>query len=242
MKLAIVLAAGLGSRLKERTKVKPKGFLEVGGISLIERSIHVLLSYGIEKIYIGTGYCSEIYDAFAKQFNCVETIKSEYFATTSSMETLFIMKNLIRDDFLLLESDILYEKNAVRYLIEDERKDSILAGEITNSKDEVYIEVDNSYTLMYMSKDKNKLHSVYGEFVGISRISLSRYALMCNLYEESHDRTIDYEYIMVRSSKIKPFFVKKVKDLAWCEIDNEYHLQRAVKEIMPHIRRKDGRN
>ena len=42
---AVILAAGLGSRLKDRTKLKPKGFLEVEGISLIQRSVDNLLAY-----------------------------------------------------------------------------------------------------------------------------------------------------------------------------------------------------
>ena len=40
---AVILAAGLGSRLKERTKEMPKAFLEIDGFTLIERSINNLL-------------------------------------------------------------------------------------------------------------------------------------------------------------------------------------------------------
>ena len=63
---AVILAAGLGSRLKERTKLQPKGFLELENKSLIERSINKLISCGIENIYIGTGYLSEVYDNSTK--------------------------------------------------------------------------------------------------------------------------------------------------------------------------------
>ena len=52
-KLAVILAAGLGSRIKEFSILKPKGFIEINGVSLIERSIKILIDEGISKIYIG---------------------------------------------------------------------------------------------------------------------------------------------------------------------------------------------
>ena len=59
---AIILAAGLGSRIEKLTKSKPKGFIKIGETTLIERSINLLLQNGISKIYIGTGHKSIFYD------------------------------------------------------------------------------------------------------------------------------------------------------------------------------------
>ena len=132
---AVILAAGLGSRLKNRTKDKPKGFLELEGKSLIERSVDNLLSVGISKIYIGTGYLSEVYDKFSDNYPQIETIKSYKYETTSSMYTLYNMSKVIKDDFLLLESDLLYEIDALNQLIDDETKDVILSSGKTSSND-----------------------------------------------------------------------------------------------------------
>lgn len=51
---AVIVAAGLGMRLKDRTKYKPKGFLVIGEKTLIERSVENLLEFGIKNIIIGT--------------------------------------------------------------------------------------------------------------------------------------------------------------------------------------------
>ena len=56
------------------------------------------------------------------------------------MATLFNMHEYINDDFLFLESDLLYGKDALEYLFSDDRKDLILASGTTNSNDEVFIE------------------------------------------------------------------------------------------------------
>ena len=54
IKTAVILAAGMGSRLQDITQNEvPKGLLKIEGKSLVERSIEKLRSIGIEKIYIG---------------------------------------------------------------------------------------------------------------------------------------------------------------------------------------------
>jgi 2-aminoethylphosphonate-pyruvate transaminase len=234
IKTAVILAGGLGSRLKEKTKLQPKGFLELEGKSLIKRSIDNLLACGIKHIFIGTGYLSEVYDKFALDYPQIQCIKSDKFKTTSSMYTLYNMKNKIKNDFLLLESDLLYEIDAINQLINDDKQDIILASGKTNSNDEVYIEANNS-NLTRMSKKKEELNSIYGELVGISKISLKRYKMMCDIFENQDNQKIDYEYIMVATSKKLDFYVKRIEDLIWCEIDDDSHLQKALKEILPKI-------
>ena len=62
IKQAVIVAGGLGSRFGDRTKLMPKGFIEIDGIAMVERSVKKLIEAGIEEIIIGTGHCSEYYD------------------------------------------------------------------------------------------------------------------------------------------------------------------------------------
>ncbi len=238
VKTAVILAAGLGSRLKERTKEKPKGFLEIEGKSLIIRSIENLISCGFEKIYIGTGYLSEFYERLADIYPQITCIKSDKYETTSSMYTLYNMKDLVKDDFILLESDLLYEVSALKYLLSEEQSDAILASGTTYSNDEVYIETDERCNLIKMSKNKEELTSIFAELVGISKVSQFRYQLMCSAFENQDNPKIDYEYIMVKTSNETPFYVKKIENLIWCEIDDENHLIRALSQILPKIKER----
>lgn len=243
IRTAVILAAGLGSRLKEKTKQQPKGFLELDGISLIQRSIDNLLKSGIDTIYIGTGYLSEVYENFASGYPQIICIKSERYEATGSMFTLYNMKGEIKDDFLLLESDLLYEIDALTQLLSDTKEDIILASGKTNSNDEVYIDANKDLNLVNMSKQKDDLGFVYGELVGISKVSQHRYKLMCEAFNKQDNLKMDYEYIMVKTSKLEPFYVKKVENLIWCEIDDNSHLQRALVDILPKIERiEDEKN
>jgi len=233
---AVFLAAGLGSRLKGLSKGKPKGFLEIEGHSLIEFSVNKLLESGIKQFFFGTGYLSEAYEAFAEKYNA-QCIKNEIFADTGSMYTLYNMQNYIKNDFLLLEADLLYDKSGLITLINDQHSDVILASGKTHSGDEVFIEADSQNHLINMSKNASILKSISGELVGISKVSLPTYNKMCVFANTQfkHNPKLDYEYVFVELAKTQELFVKKVEDYIWCEIDDENHYQRALEKVFPFI-------
>ncbi len=239
---AVILAAGLGSRLKDRTKEKPKAFLEIDGKTLIQRSIDNLLSHGVTKIIIGTGYLNEFFDDLKKQYPMIETCRNDDFAETGSMYTLYNLRYLIDSDFLLLEGDLLYEKEALHSLITDNKKDIILASGKTGSNDEVYIEADTHWNLVNMSKVVAELSDISGELVGISKISLPTFKMMCRYASDRYaegDKGIHYEDDFVGISTKTNLHIKKIEDLAWCEIDDENHLNRAINLVYPKIQKRD---
>lgn len=239
MNTAVILAAGLGSRLGGLTELKPKGFLEIDGISLIERSIHNLVDAGISRILIGTGYRHEFYDALASHYP-VETIQNDRYEMTGSMFTLYNLWEHLEEDFLLLESDLLYDPSGLNILISSGRSDIILAAGWTYSGDEVYIETDTYGNLVAMSKNPEALRHADAELIGISKISLPTYQAICtwasrNLGENSR---LDYEYSLVGIAQQIAIQVLKINDYVWCEIDDQHHLQRALYKIYPLIRER----
>src|SRR5262245_49621406 len=125
---AVILAAGMGTRLKGHTKERPKGFLEIDGDTLIERSIKHLVDHGITSIIIGTGYFHEHFDKLKKKFPGIITKRNGDYAVTGSMYTLFVIHELIKGPFLLLESDLLYDPASLNHLLSDSRTDIILAS------------------------------------------------------------------------------------------------------------------
>ena len=66
---AVILAAGEGKKFGSLTKKYPKCFIEIDNSTFIERSINILISLGIEKIIIGTGYLSECFSELLKKIS-----------------------------------------------------------------------------------------------------------------------------------------------------------------------------
>lgn len=242
VKTAVILAAGLGNRIRERTGNSPKGFLTLDDKPMVIHSIEKLLAMGIKKILIGTGYMCEKYEELAKIYPQVQCVYNERYGNTGSMYTLYQLKKAIDEDFLLLESDLIYDKSALRILIEHNKEDVILASRLTQSGDEVFIEADETHHLVNMSKKREDLECIYAELVGLTKLSYATFLKICKK-AETHFFTnlqIDYEMGLVECSKDTGIYVEKRDDLIWCEVDDENHWLRAVHTVYPLIKAKEG--
>lgn len=247
IKQAVILAAGLGSRLGKYTKDMPKGFLEIDGIAIVENSIKKLIASGIEEIIIGTGYKAEFYDNLAKKYSCIKTVYNPDFEKTSSMATLMTCAPHIKGDFLLLESDLIYDKIGLFVLINDERKNVILASGASNSHDEVYLATNDKNELKIVSKDKSRIPYPAGELVGISKLTKNTLEKMCDFYANSKNLKLDYENVLeeISNEMLKKvgnsnIFVRKIEYYVWAEIDDENMLKRASEQIYPRIKENEN--
>ena len=151
------------------------------------------------------------------------------------MRTFYIFSDVVSEDILLLESDIVYEKRAIKEVIQDNNKNILLVSGKTNSKDEVWVEVDDKKNLVNLSKKVENLNSAYGEMVGISKLSRDTLKKIWGFAEKefSLNPKIDYEYVIKGISRDIPVFVKKIDDLLWGEIDDINHLKRVSEKIYP---------
>ena len=239
---AVIMAGGLGSRFGGRTKEMPKGFIEIDGVAMVERSVQKLIASGVEEIIIGTGHCSEYYDELAKKYHVIKTVRNDNYKNTSSMGTLEVCAPYVKGDCLLLESDLLYDSIGLFVLDNDARKNVILASGPTHSEDEVYLEADENGVLTGVSKNKSEIKNVAGELVGISKVSKNFLDRMVKFYDETRTENakIDYEQVFKKVAKDEPIYVRKIEYYAWTEIDDEAMLDRANKLIAPRIKENES--
>jgi len=238
---AVILAAGMGTRLRDIVGEKPKGLLQLDGKELIVRSLELLQEFGIQNIVMVTGYNEEQYlERLQTEFPQVRFLCNKDYSITGSMHSLFLAQEALPSDFLLLESDLFYEKRALSTLIETPQESAILLSGKTNSGDEVYVYgKDNQIELI--TKKPSDEFTLQGELVGISKISADLYGKMCHHYKESVTFPSDYHYENCISdlSAQRPTEYLKVEDLVWTEIDDPSHYQRALDQIVPRVREND---
>ena len=214
----------------------PKGFITVGGETLIERSIRKLRAFGVETIIVVAGYRAEYYEELAKRYHGIVLVKNEAYGNSGSMYSYYCARDFIENDILLLESDLIYEDRAIEALLVTEKEAVILMSGRTYSGDEVFMETRDD-TLVAMSKDRTTLGSIDGELVGISRISPGLHREMIRTAERLFRTTlhVDYESCIVKTSKRYPVYTLKIEDLTWGEIDDEYHLERVLTKVYPKL-------
>jgi|LSQX01.1.fsa_nt_gb choline kinase len=120
---ALILAAGMGTRLGKYTEKIPKCMIEISNISLIERVAESLIAAGIERLVVVVGYKSSVLSTFIKdrldKFH-VDIIDNPLYATTNNIYTLYLArKEMIDDDTILLEADLIFANDLISSLCHD---------------------------------------------------------------------------------------------------------------------------
>lgn len=110
-RLAVILAAGIGSRLRPLTNDRPKALVPVGGQSILARAIDSLVARGIEKLVIATGYRE---DAIARAVSRlpIEVVlrpNPEYESTQNSVSLALCRDLLEGKSFFRLDGDVVFE-------------------------------------------------------------------------------------------------------------------------------------
>lgn len=228
------MAAGMGTRFGHYTDMIPKGFIPYKGKPMVIRSIETLIDCGIEKIIIGTGYHKEHYEALTQQYPQVQCVFSPRFAETNSMYTLWNCREAIgEDDFLLLESDLVFERKAISSLIECPYGSAMLITPVTKFQDQYYVQMNENCELINCSVNKEEI-TPSGELVGINKISKAFYKILCSEYEKivADKPKLGYEFQLLDVSQhIIPMNVLKEDDLQWYEIDDTQDLHYAEENI-----------
>lgn len=119
---AVILAAGIASRLRPLTNNTPKCLLKLGPRSILERTIENLLKNGINDVIIVTGYLEEMIREFINEkypsLN-VQYIFNEVYNSTNNIYSLWLTKDFIQQDkILLMDSDIIFDQLIVKQLLE----------------------------------------------------------------------------------------------------------------------------
>ncbi|MDH4126467.1 MAG: phosphocholine cytidylyltransferase family protein [Gammaproteobacteria bacterium] len=244
IRTAVILAAGIGSRLGGELTDRPKGFLQLGDRPIIEESLARLVQAGIRKIFIVTGHRAEYYESLRPAAGVsLTTVHNPEYAASGSMYSLYCARQQLRDAFLLLESDLIYEPRALAELLRHPADDAVLVSGPTGAGDEVWVATRGG-RLSGMSKQADSFdddQQIVGELVGISKISPALFRIMLRVSEAAFENSLRYDYetgALVAAAQERAIACPLIADLAWSEIDDPSHLRRARDIVYPEIRRR----
>ena len=123
---AIILAAGMGKRLKHLTENNTKCMVKVNGISIIERTLRILDRKALNKIVIVVGYEGQKLVNYIESLNVATPItyiwNNDYEKTNNIYSLSLAKEHLCEDDTILLESDLVFDEAIIDRVLTDERK------------------------------------------------------------------------------------------------------------------------
>jgi choline kinase len=117
---AIILSAGIGSRLKPETQNLPKSLLRVNDKTILDIELDNLTSSGIKDIIIVSGHKHDILEQYATEkypdLNIV-FIRNRKFKTTNYIYSIWLTRELINDDIMILHGDMVFEGGLLESLL-----------------------------------------------------------------------------------------------------------------------------
>lgn len=230
---AVILSAGE----REGFEV-PVSALELEGKPLINDIIDKLNEFGIKNIVVVAGYKKKVLEDLLKDESNVTVVENSKFKWTGSMASLKQVKDLVSDDFLLIEGDLIFEKKALEEIVKSKKRNCILITNESGSGDEGFVQIKEG-NLFKLGKDIHQFNRIDGEMIGISKISHKLFELMLEEFEGNINPYINYEYILLDVARDYKVPCVKVDDLAWGEIDNIDQYSSIKNYIAPKIKRKE---
>ena len=143
---AIILAAGMGKRLKELTSYVTKCMVEVNGEMMIHKTLMHLEKLNLNKIVLVVGYEGQQLMDYVNSLGLktpVEYVVNDVYDKTNNIYSLYLAKEyLLQDDTLLLESDLVYEEAVIRKLVDTPYPSLVLVDKFESWMDGTCITVD----------------------------------------------------------------------------------------------------
>lgn len=243
---AIIIAAGMSSRLVELTEDKPKCMLDVGGKTILQYQIETFNQCGIDEIIVIRGYKKEVIN-----YTGVKYVYNQNYRRNNILESLMYAESDMAGEFIATYSDILFKRIVVEKLIE--------------SKADISVVIDTSWKSLYKNRfqhpmeeaekvcvSDNKVvrigkiinpNEAYGEFIGLTKFSNRGAEILKTNYKRAMREFGDTQFHTATSME-KAYLTDMLQELTdkghtvsnvdiksqWMEIDTIEDIKKARKE------------
>lgn len=113
VKKAIIMAAGLGNRMKPVTLRTPKPLVKVNGIRMIDTVIQALHENRIYEIYIVVGYLKEQFKILTDEYKGITLIENPYYKECNNISSLYVARDYIEESMILDGDQIIYNSDVL---------------------------------------------------------------------------------------------------------------------------------
>lgn len=234
---AIILAAGMGKRLKEYTKDNTKCMVKVNGVTLIERLLRQLDSAKLSRVVVVVGYEGQKLIDYINTLGIstpITFVDNPIYDKTNNIYSLSLAKDYMKeDDTLLFESDIIFEDKILTGLIEDPRGTLALVDEYKPWMDGTCLRLDdNDRIIDFISGKKFDFTNTSGCYKTVNIYKFSKhfaekqYIPFLDAYQEALGVNEYYEQVLRVITMLDGAEIvgKRLNGEKWYEIDDEQDL------------------
>ena len=172
----LIIAAGLGSRLKKHTENLPKCMLDFGGKTLLQRQLESYKQNGIKEISLVKGYKKEKIN-----YKDIKYFENKDYKNNNILNSIFYAEKVINGNIIISYSDILFDKSVVERTLKSDHDISVVVdidwrGYYVGRKDHPISEAENvvfnsNNEVEKIGKINTGNQEVHGEFIGMIKLS-----------------------------------------------------------------------
>ncbi len=243
---AIILAAGMGKRLKDLTQNNTKCMVKVNGVTLIDRMLHQIEKADLSRIIIVVGYEGQKLIDYIDTLDIktpITYIDNPIYYKTNNIYSLALAKDwLCKEDTLLFESDIIFEDSILQSLIDDPRDTLALVDKYEPWMDGTCVKLDEQDNIIdFVPGKKFNFNDTKGYFKTVNiykfgkKFSESRYVPFLDAYQAALGENEYYEQVLrVIAMLDEPIIkAKRLNGEKWYEIDDIQDLDIAESLFAP---------
>ncbi len=221
---AIILAAGMGTRLRPLTDDTPKSLVEVNGEPIAERQIKSLKEIGVDDINIVTGYLNEKFDYLKKKYG-VKLIYNDKYDVYNNAYSLYLVRDYLDNSFIL-EGDVYLANN---FLLAGLKQSGYFTGIKEDFSDEWIFKFGEGDRLTDISIGSGTDYIMTGVSYWTEKDSKNIHKLLEEMVDRGGFEKLFWDDLI--KDNIDDFDLRayKIKSDDWVEIDSVKDLKRAEK-------------
>lgn len=237
---AMILAAGMGKRLKHLTQDRTKCMIEVNGVSLIRRLLGILDQENLTRIIIVDGYMGANLKEYVLSLDVatpVVFVDNPVYSTTNNIYSLALARDcLVQDDTLLFESDLIFDKSIVDRLINDPRPSLSVVDKFESWMDGTCLKLDSNDRIVdfipgrYLDfKQTTNYYKTVNIYKFSKEFSARTYVPFLTAYEQAMGENEYYESVIKLIAMLDNVEIRAMRlaGEVWYEIDDAKDLQTA---------------
>ena len=234
--VAVILVAGIGSRLRPITDDRPKALVDLGGETILGRTVRLLASYGVRKVILATGYREDaVRIAMQAAPILVEYCRNPEFDRTQNSVSLALCREALGPEaFFKLDGDVVFQRQVLERLDASaaELAVAVDAGRMVDAEAmKVTLSRPGALEISAFGKGIELAQSA-GESIGIERISSACSAKLFPALDAAiavGETGLYYEDVYSRliGAGVLRAEAVPVADLPWTEVDDFSDLERA---------------
>lgn len=229
---AVILAAGIGNRLKPVTEKMPKSLISICGKTILERTLDSLAGFGIEEISLVVGHRKDMIAGFVRSrykgrpFRFIDNPDYEL----GSIVSLWVAREEFSgDDALLMDADVIFEREILARLIRSKNANCFLVDkDFKETGEEMKIAALNK-RVVQIARELSREHDETGEGVGFCKISAAFHGEFLKALEKKIclNRACDYEMALDDFVRRAPAGFEDITGLKWTEVDFPEDIKKA---------------